>query len=381
MAHTVKKDPMVPVLFLIGLGLLGGAVFVLVTNLYTTVVRNSVKGVEDNSLQVAVVAESLKPIGSVVTTADEPVAEAPASTGSADGEAIYNATCKACHATGVAGAPLFGDKAKWEPRVATGLDAMMKTAINGKGAMPPKGGNTALSDDELKASVLYMTKAAGFDLGSDTAKKEEPAKEAPVAEKKVEPAAPAKTEPAKEAPVVEKKAEPVAAPAKTEPAKEAPVVEKKAEPVAAPTKTEPAKEEPVAPAQPEPVAEPKKPAIPATPDAPEAPAPKTDAAAGAAASVPAKEEKPTPAEKSSGADLKKGEAIYNSACFACHKTGVAGAPLFGDKKLWAPRIATGMDAMLGSVIKGKGAMPPKAGTSLSDDELKNAVAYMVSKAQ
>jgi cytochrome c5 len=331
MAHTVKKDPFVPILFLIGAGLIGGAVFVLVTNLYTTVVRNSIKGAEDNSRQVAVVAESLRPVGRVVTTADAPAVEAPVSTGSADGEAIYKATCLACHATGVADAPLFGSKEKWEPRVATGLDALMQTAISGKGAMPPRGGNAALSDAELKAAILYMTKAAGFDLGGgDAAKKEEPA----------------------------------AAPAKTEPAKEAPVAEKKAEPVA--------------PAQPEVVAEPKKPETPATPDAPEAPTPKADAAVAA----PVKEEKPAPAaDNAAGADLAKGESIYNGTCFACHKTGVAGAPLFGDKKLWAPRIATGMDAMLGSVVKGKGAMPPRAGTSLTDAELKNAIAYMVSKAQ
>ena len=327
MAHTVKKDPMVPILFLIGAGLIGGAVFVLVTSLYTTVVRNSIKGAEDNSRQIAVVAESLKPVGRVVTTADAPAVEAPVSTGSADGEAIYKATCLACHATGVADAPLFGSKEKWESRVATGLDAMMQVAITGKGAMPPRGGNAALSDAELKATILYMSKAAGFDLGGgDAAKKEEPA----------------------------------AAPAKTEPAKEAPAEEKKAEPAA--------------PAQPEQVAEPKKPETPTTPDAPEAPAPKADAAAAGAAVAPA-------ADNAGGADLAKGESIYNGACFACHKTGVAGAPLLGDKKLWAPRIATGMDAMLGSVVKGKGAMPPRAGTSLTDAELKNAIAYMVSKAQ
>jgi cytochrome c5 len=325
MDHTVKKDPFVPVLFLIGAGLIGGAVFVLVTSLYSTIVRNSIKGTEDNSLQAAVVSESLKPVGSVITTADAPAAAAPASSGTADGEAVYNATCKACHATGVAEAPLFGNKEKWEPRVATGLSALMNTALTGKGAMPPKGGNTALSDDEIKAAILYMTKAAGFDLGGgDAAKKAEPA---------------------------------AAAPAKA--------AEKKA-----------------APAQPKQAAEPKKPetpATPATPSAPVAPAPKAEPAAAAA---PVKEAKAAPAAKSGGADLKKGESIYNATCFACHKTGVAGAPLFGDKKLWAPRIATGMDAMLSSAINGKGAMPPRAGNpSLSDDDLKAAIAYMVSKAQ
>ena len=369
MAHTVKKDPFVPLWFLISAGLLGGAVFVLVSNLYTTVVRNSIKGAEDNSRQVAVVAESLKPVGHVVTTADEPAAAAPASSGTADGAAVYEATCKACHATGVAEAPLFGDKEKWEARVATGLDSMMNTALNGRGAMPARGGNPALSDEEIKAAILHMTKAAGFDLGGgDAAKQEAPA------------AASAKTEPAKEAPTTAPvKTEPAKASAKAEPTQEAPAVEKKAEPIA--------------PAQPEPVSEPKKPAIPTTPStpaipvtpptpaAPEAPAPKVDAAATGTVATLAKEAKPAPAKESTGADLKKGESVYNSMCFACHKTGIAGAPLFGDKTLWAPRIATGLDAMLGSVINGKGAMPPRAGTSLSDAELKDAVAYMVSQAK
>jgi cytochrome c5 len=328
MAHTVKKDPFIPVLFLIGAGLIGSAVFVLVTSLYSTIVRNSIKGAEDNSRQAAIVSESLKPVASVITTADAPATAAtPASSGSANGEAVYNATCKACHATGVAEAPLFGNKEKWKPRVATGLSALMNSALNGKGAMPPKGGNTALSDNEIKAAILYMTKAAGFDLGgADAAKKAEPATSAPAKE-----------------------------------------TEKKAEPV-----------------QPKQATEPKKPetlATPATPSAPIAPAsaPKTEPTATA---TPVKEAKIEPVAKSGDADLKKGESIYNTTCFACHKTGVAGAPLFGDKKLWEPRIATGMDALLNSAINGKGAMPPRAGNpSLSDDDLKAAIAYMVSKAQ
>ena len=61
----------------------------------------------------------------------------------------------ACHGTGVAGAPKFGDKAAWAPFIATGMDAMLKVAINGKGAMPPRGASTA-TDDELRAAIQYM---------------------------------------------------------------------------------------------------------------------------------------------------------------------------------------------------------------------------------
>ncbi len=79
---------------------------------------------------------------------------------------------------------------------------------------------------------------------------------------------------------------------------------------------------------------------------------------------------------------RSGEEIYNTSCTACHSTGAAGAPKLGDKEAWAPRIATGMDTMLEVAINGKNAMPPR-GTcgNCSDDDLKKAIEYMVSKSQ
>ncbi|WP_374492579.1 cytochrome c5 family protein [Brachymonas sp.] len=78
----------------------------------------------------------------------------------AAGEALYKSTCSVCHATGVAGAPKFGDKADWGPRIAQGDAVLFKHALEGfqgqKGVMPPKGGSTA-SDDEVKSAVKYMT--------------------------------------------------------------------------------------------------------------------------------------------------------------------------------------------------------------------------------
>jgi len=73
-----------------------------------------------------------------------------------------------------------------------------------------------------------------------------------------------------------------------------------------------------------------------------------------------------------------GKKIYDTKCFTCHATGVAGAPKLGDKAAWAPRIAAGDTAMMEIVMKGKGAMPPK-GTCMdcSDEDLKGAVKYMV----
>ena len=76
-----------------------------------------------------------------------------------------------------------------------------------------------------------------------------------------------------------------------------------------------------------------------------------------------------------------GEALYNKACVACHAAGVAGAPKFGDKAAWAPRLALGVDGLTASVIKGKGAMPPKGGSAASDAEIKAAVEYMTAAAK
>jgi cytochrome c5 len=78
----------------------------------------------------------------------------------ADGKAVYDKTCVACHATGVANAPKFGDKAAWAPRVATGKAALLNSVLKGKGAMPPKAGSANLSEDEIKAAIDYMVAAA-----------------------------------------------------------------------------------------------------------------------------------------------------------------------------------------------------------------------------
>jgi cytochrome c5 len=82
-------------------------------------------------------------------------AAAPAA-GTAEGKKIYETSCVACHATGVAGAPKAGDKAAWAPRLKAGMNALYANALKGKGAMPPKGGNAALADADLKAAVDYL---------------------------------------------------------------------------------------------------------------------------------------------------------------------------------------------------------------------------------
>ena len=205
----------------------------------------------------------------------------------ATGEAVYAAQCVACHAAGLAGAPKFGDAAAWAPRIATGYEALLTSALKGKGAMGAQGGG-AFRDAEVGRAVVHLANAAGG--------------------KFPEPQAPAAAAP-------EAATAPAAAVA------------------------------PVAAAAPAVVA--------AAPVAAAAPAAATTVAAGA------------------------GEALYKQTCAVCHVAGVAGAPKFGDKAAWAPRVGTGLDALTATVIKGKGAMPPKGGSAASDADIKAAVQFML----
>ena len=209
------------------------------------------------------------------------------------GEAVYTAVCSACHTSGAAGAPKFGDAGAWAPRIAQGYDTLVKHAIEGIRAMPAKGGNPDLDDVEVARAVVYMGNKGG-------AKFKEPEV----------PAAPAAAAPAAAA---------AAAPA-----------------VAAP----------------------------------------------AAASAPA-EAAPAAAAPKLAADA--GKNLYSTACVACHGAGIAGAPKFGDKAAWAPRVKQGSAVLYEHAIKGfqgkAGMMPPKGGSSASEDEVKAAVDYMANAAK
>src|SRR5204863_819746 len=184
------------------------------------------------------------------------------------GEQIVKSVCATCHQAGVAGAPKIGDKAAWAPRLKLGQAALVQSALKGKGAMPPKGGNASLSDDDIARAVAFMANQAGASF--------------------------------------------------------------------------------------------KEPAIKAAAQKPAAASAAAPAAGGAA----------------------DGKKVYDSTCTACHTAGVANAPKLGDKAAWAPRIKQGMDALVQSAMKGKGAMPPKGGNaSLSDADLRAAIEYMVSQAK
>jgi len=128
----------------------------------------------DSAAAEEAVAKRLKPAGEVVVDpnapppaaaapavvavapAGAPAAAAPAGDAAGKGKSVYDTSCAACHTAGVAGAPKTGDKAGWAPRLKSGNAALVTAAIKGKGAMPPKGGNMSLSDDDIKAAVEYM---------------------------------------------------------------------------------------------------------------------------------------------------------------------------------------------------------------------------------
>ncbi|MBR8131373.1 c-type cytochrome [Burkholderia ambifaria] len=216
------------------------------------------------------------------------------------GEEVYKAVCVTCHGTGAAGAPKFGNKDDWAPRISQGFDTLLKTALSGKGAMPPRGGTNPddVSDYEIARAIVYMANNDGANFP--------------------EPAAPAAN----------------AAPAASGAA--------------------------------------------ATAGASGADASNAQAAAAMAAiaAIPKAGEKPAAAPTSADA-ASAGKALYTQVCQACHAAGVLGAPKFGSKEDWAPRLKESMDTVYNYALHGKGAMPPKGGSNASDADVKAAVDYMV----
>ena len=110
-------------------------------------------------------AERVKAVGQINLASNTTVSSATTqvtatATAVIDGKKIYNGMCVACHGAGVAGAPRVGDKGAWAERIDKGASTLYANAINGvqgsSGVMPAKGGNPALSDDEVKAAVDYM---------------------------------------------------------------------------------------------------------------------------------------------------------------------------------------------------------------------------------
>ncbi len=101
------------------------------------------------------IATRIQPIGTVELSA------ATGGGGNRTGEEVFKAVCAGCHATGAMGSPKFGDAAAWGPRIATGYDALLHSALNGKNAMPAKGGASDLAEVEVARAVVYMANDAG----------------------------------------------------------------------------------------------------------------------------------------------------------------------------------------------------------------------------
>ena len=142
---------------------------------------------DPNALAPDSVASRIRPVARIEFGA--PTAAA----GARSGEAIVKATCSACHAAGVAGAPKVGDAQAWAPRLKDGLKGMLAIALKGKGAMPPRGGDTSLTDDEVARAIVFMANQSGGKLKEPAAPKE-PAKPAPAQQQAQ--AAPAAAKPA-----------------------------------------------------------------------------------------------------------------------------------------------------------------------------------------
>ena len=138
------------------------------------------------------IAERLAPVGQLCLqgedcgTAAAPPSDSASSGGGIDGGGIYNQVCMACHETGAAGAPVRGDEAAWTERTEQGFATLLDHSINGIGAMPARGGNPNLSDEEMEAATAYLLEPV-MDVpeqesgGDDAASEEEAATEEEVA--------------------------------------------------------------------------------------------------------------------------------------------------------------------------------------------------------
>lgn len=114
----------------------------------------------------AEIANRIAPVGRVEIAQANAAPAAPKS-----GDEVYAQACGACHGSGALGAPKLGDGADWGARLSAtgGLDGLTTSAINGKGAMPPRGGAAALSDGEIRAAIEHMLSESGVDGGASAA--------------------------------------------------------------------------------------------------------------------------------------------------------------------------------------------------------------------
>lgn len=151
--QTDKSVVTTSVALLSGLALLATVLFMVAALMG---VVNSVAP-DDGLRKQASVVERIKPVARVSFEQPKPAIAVKLS-----GQEVYNKVCAACHAVGVLNAPKVGAKDQWETRVAQGLDTLVTHAVTGIRAMPAKGGNPALTEDNLRESIVYMLGETGI---------------------------------------------------------------------------------------------------------------------------------------------------------------------------------------------------------------------------
>jgi len=151
---------------------------------------------DPNALTPESVAARIQPVARIE------IAAPTAAGGGRSGEAIVKTTCATCHQAGVANAPKIGDAKAWAPRLKEGLKGMLANAIKGKGAMPPRGGDTSLTDDEVARAIVFMANQSGGKLKEPAAPKEAAKPATPQQQAQVQ-AAPAEAKPAPAKPAAE----------------------------------------------------------------------------------------------------------------------------------------------------------------------------------
>jgi cytochrome c5 len=151
--------------FMLVLGILVAIAFGLYFGASAISSRTQETEVLEDPMLKASVAERIAPVGKVAISGEDNSAveekvAAPVALKDVPGEEVFNTTCVACHGSGLAGAPKFGDKAAWAPRIAQGTDTLHKHAIEGfsgkAGVMPAKGGMSSVTDASIMAAVDYM---------------------------------------------------------------------------------------------------------------------------------------------------------------------------------------------------------------------------------
>ena len=137
------------------------------------IVGEKPESLAENPMMAKKYTENIKPVGQLrLADEAEPAPSPVATSGQArSGEAVYEVSCLACHAAGVAGAPKVGDAAAWESRARQGMATLLEHATKGLNAMPPMGTCADCSEAELQAAISYMLDQTGVDVagGSENA--------------------------------------------------------------------------------------------------------------------------------------------------------------------------------------------------------------------